>query len=455
MHFDQSTVLERSQAPTIKAVTAPKFVSYDNRRIHLAPQLDQLPPEVRSGILRTSRIFPVKVNNYVLENLIDWDAALDDPMFRLLFPHPDMLATEADLALSRLEAEEESLSREDVGKRLIEIRDLMNPHPADQLSNVPFLHDNMIEGVQHKYRETALYFPKQGQTCHSYCSFCFRWPQFVATSAPKFESNDLESLRNYLQSNPHISDLLVTGGDPMVMNSRRLGALFELLLEPELAHVRTIRIGTKALTYWPYRFYADADSEQLLEFFRRFSDAGKQVAIMVHVNHWREMVTEPFEHAVAAIRGAGAILRSQAPVLAHVNDTPDVWAKMWCRQIELGIQPYYMFVERDTGAVHYFSIPLVKAWTIYKAAVSRVSGLARTARGPVMSMTHGKVQVLGESVVAGQKAIVLTMLQGRNPDWVNRPFLARHSQTATWIDQLEPLNPAEPFPYCVAGECHE
>jgi len=251
--------------------------------------------------------------------------------------------------------------------------------------------------------------------------------------------------------NPQISDVLVTGGDPMVMNARRIGALFDLLLEPQLNHIRTIRIGTKALTYWPYRFFAEKDSSDLLEHFRRFTDAGKQVALMAHLNHWREMTTEPFEQAVAAIRGAGAIIRSQAPILAHINDSPSVWSRMWRRQVELGIQPYHMFVERDTVAVHYFSIPLIQASKIYSSAVSQVSGLARTARGPVMSMSEGKVHVLGETIVGGQKAIALTMLQGRNPNWVHRPFLARYSETASWIDQLEPLNPAEPFPFQTKG----
>ena len=432
-------------APSVSAPAEPKFISYDNKRIRLAPQLDLLPAETRDGMLRASQVFPVKVNSYVLENLIDWSAAPDDPMYRLLFPHQDMLTPDADRMLRQLEAEDPA--PQERARRLVRIRDKMNPHPADQSSNVPQVGGVTVEGVQHKYRETALYFPKQGQTCHSYCSFCFRWPQFIETSATKFESNDLAALRVYLRDNPQITDLLVTGGDPMVMNARRIGELVDLLLDPELAHIRTMRIGTKALTYWPYRFFAAKDSGALLDHFRRFADAGKQVAVMTHINHFSEMETDAFEQAVAAVRSSGAILRSQAPVIGHVNDDAAIWARMWRRQVELGIQPYYMFTERDTGAVHYFSIPLLRAHEIYKAAVEQVSGLSRTARGPVMSTSYGKVQVLGPTVVAGQKAIALTMLQGRDPNWVHRPFLARQSDTATWIDQLEPLMPAEPFPF--------
>lgn len=425
--------------------SAPRFMSYDNRRIHSVPQLALLDPKTRTGMLRAAKIFPVKVNSYVLENLIDWRAAPDDPIYRLVFPHPDMLTEQAERELAAAEAAD--LGPAEMAATLRDIRDRMNPDPSDQGANVPVLGDGKVEGVQHKYRETVLYFPKQGQTCHSYCSFCFRWPQFVETSTPRFESKDTGALRRYLRAHPQVSDLLLTGGDPMIMNARRLGDIFAVLADPALAHVTTIRIGSKSLSYWPYRFLTDPDAELLLGHFKRLADAGKHVAFMAHINHWREMETEPFQAAVARLRGAGVTIRSQAPILRHVNDDAGIWRRNWSRQIGLGIQPYYMFVERDTGAVHYFAIPLIRAQAIYRQAISKVSGLARTARGPVMSTSAGKVQVLGPIMAGGRRAIALTMLQGRNPDWVHRPFLARHSETATWIDELEPLDPSEPFPF--------
>ena len=395
--------------------------------------------------MRASTVFPVKLNDYVLDHLIDWHAVPDDPMFRLLFPQPEMLTPEMDAALGALEAS--SVEGEARSRTLVQIRDTMNPHPSDQTSNVPELEGEPVEGVQHKYRETVLFFPKQGQTCHAYCTFCFRWPQFVETSSVKFEAGGLEQLRAYLRAHPEVSDVLVTGGDPMIMNARRIGALLDLLEEPELGHVTTVRFGTKSLTFWPHRFVDDADSEALLTRFRRFVDGGKQLALMLHVNHWREMATEPFERAVDALRRSGAILRSQAPVLSRINDDPDIWTRMWRRQVELGIVPYYMFIERDTGATQYFSVPLTRAHAIYKAAFERVSGLARTARGPVMSTSAGKVQVLGPLSIGNRRALALTMLQARDPDAVQRPFLARYCEEATWVDQLEPLDRDDSFPF--------
>jgi len=106
--------------------------------------------------------------------------------------------------------------------------------------------------------------------------------------------------------------------------------------------------------------------------------------------------------------------------------------------VELGCIPYYMFVARDTGAQHYFSVPLVRAWEIFQDAYQRGSGLARTVRGPSMSADPGKVEILGVTKVAREKVIALRMLQGRNPDWVMRPFFAKYDAKATWLSDLRP-----------------
>ena len=90
------------------------------------------------------------------------------------------------------------------------------------------------------------------------------------------------------------------------------------------------------------------------------------------------------------------------------------------------------------GAQHYFGIPLVKAHQIFQHAIQKVSGLGRTVRGPSMSATPGKVQIDGVSEINGTKVIVLRMLQGRNPEWVNRPFFAKYDENAIWLDDLKP-----------------
>jgi len=97
-----------------------------------------------------------------------------------------------------------------------------------------------------------------------------------------------------------------------------------------------------------------------------------------------------------------------------------------------------MFLARDTGAQHYFGVPLARAWEIFRDAISQVSGLARTVRGPSMSATPGKVAVMGVSEINGEKVFVLNMLQAKNPELVDRPFFAKYNPDALWLDDLEP-----------------
>jgi KamA family protein len=409
--------------------------TYDRRSLGEIRQLHHLSSDIVESIRLATLVFPFKVNEYALENLIDWSCAPDDPMFRLLFPTADMLSEPDREHLARLTAS--GARQGEITAAVERIRASMNPDPSDQSANVPFFDGQSTEGVQHKYRETVLFFPKQGQTCHSYCSFCYRWPQFVAGAAPKFESNNPNELLAYLRSQPEVSDLLLTGGDPMVMSARKLAGYLEPLKRPEFAHVQVVRIGTKALTYRPHRFL-DEDSDELLRVLQGLVAAGKHVALMAHVNHWRELVPAPVEEAITRLRQAGIVIRTQSPLLRHINDAAETWRRNWAEQVRLGLIPYYMFVERDTGASQYFGVPLAQALRIYQEATRELSGLGRTARGPVMSAGPGKVHIVGTITHNGRPHFVLNFIQARNPDWLNRLFLAEYSETATWLKDLRP-----------------
>ena len=283
-----------------------------------------------------------------------------------------------------------------------------------------------------------LFFPSQGQTCHSYCTFCFRWAQFVGDKELRIASSEAGTLHEHLRRNTDVTDVLFTGGDPMVMKTRHLRDYLEPLLQPEFDHVQTIRIGSKALTFWPHRFLGAEDADDLIQLLTQLVEAGKHVALMAHYNHWKELDTEAAQAAIRRVRSTGAVIRAQGPLLAHINDDPAVWAKMWKLQVKLGIVPYYMFAERDTGARAYFEVPLARAWEIYREAMQQVSGLARTARGPSMSASPGKVEIQGVAEIAGEKVFVLRFIQGRNPDWVQRPFFAKYDEQATWLHHLKP-----------------
>jgi L-lysine 2,3-aminomutase len=166
---------------------------------------------------------------------------------------------------------------------------------------------------------------------------------------------------------------------------------------------------------------------------------------MAHYNHWQELQTDIAITAIRKLRDTGAVIRSQGPLLAHINDDAAVWQRLWNDQINLGIVPYYMFVERDTGAKRYFEVPLARAWDTYRDAVRNVSGLGRTVRGPSMSASPGKVEVQGVTEINGEKLFVLRFIQGRDSEWVQRPFFARYDERATWLDELQPALGEERF----------
>jgi len=413
------------------------FQVYTERQLEKIRPLQKLSAEQRFDMRVVANILPFRVNQYVIDELIDWDNIPHDPIFQLTFPQKGMLS---DAHFNEMAAALRSEDRSLIKSTASLIRQQLNPHPAGQQAlNIPRLGEEVMQGMQHKYRETVLFFPSQGQVCHSYCSFCFRWAQFVGDKALRFASREAEQLHRYLQHHPQVSDLLLTGGDPMVMKTTHLASYLEPLLDRKFDHVQTIRIGTKSMTFWPQRYVTDPDADDLLRLFERLVAAGKHVALMAHYNHWREMETDIAREAIRRVRDTGVVIRTQAPLLHHINDDAAVWARMWRTQVKLGMIPYYMFVERDTGARQYFELPLVRAWSIYREAMQQVSGLARTARGPSMSAGPGKVELQGVTEVAGEKALVLRFIQARNPDWVQRPFFARYDPQASWLDQLRPL----------------
>jgi len=392
-----------------------------------------LSDSVRATVERFSLVLPFRVNDYVLSELIDWSDIPADPVFQLVFPQPGMLPATHEAALEKVaRCEASDRTRIDTVRR---IRARLNPHPGGQQElNVPLTDGARLPGVQHKYRETVLYFPAQGQSCHAYCTYCFRWAQFVDDAELRFAARTTDRLVSYLRHHPEVSDVLVTGGDPLMMSAELLRRHLSPLLDVET--VRTIRIGTKAVAYWPARFVTDRDSDDVLRFFEQVTDTGRTLAVMAHFSHGRELTTDLARRALARIRSTGAVVYCQAPLVAHVNDNVAAWTQLWQAESAAGAVPYYMFVARDTGPHRYFEVPLSRAVHLFQQAYQRLPGLARTVRGPVMSAAAGKIVLDGELHLPHGRFFQCRLVQARDPALVGRPFLVRHSESAAWIDGL-------------------
>ena len=384
-----------------------------------------------------AQVFPFKINQHIIEQ-INWNNYQEDPLFQLTFPQKEMLTPEEINEVKELK--KNKASREVIAEKISEIRSKKNPAPANQSANRPFIDTDdepeFIDGLQHKYKKIVLMFHKNAQTCHAYCTYCFRFNQFVGKD--KFLEEDHIRLHKYLKSHKEVSDLLMTGGDPATMKSDVWKKVLLPLLSPEFDHIQTIRMGTKALSYHPYRFLTDPDADELIALFRKMRDSGKHISIMGHFSHFQELGTVTLEAVRRLREEAGATIRTQSPVMRHINDSSYVWSKMWDIQVQNGMIPYYMFIARDTGAREYFEIPLARALDIYQGARKQVSGLGHTARGPSMSSGPGKICVLGRETVAGENVFALKFLQGRNEDWCDRVFFAKYDEKAAWIDHLTP-----------------
>ncbi|MEL7208197.1 MAG: lysine 2,3-aminomutase, partial [Actinomycetota bacterium] len=181
----------------------PPFRTFSRRNLDAVPGIDRLTDEHRFEMEVVAAVLPFKTNSYVCEELIDWDRVPDDPMFQLTFPQREMLApddfdTIADLLRSGADPSE-------VDAAATRIQRQLNPHPSGQTSNTPLLDGEPVPGMQHKYDETVLFFPTQGQTCHAYCTYCFRWPQFVNLDDLRFASKEVDGLTAYLRANPQVA----------------------------------------------------------------------------------------------------------------------------------------------------------------------------------------------------------------------------------------------------------
>jgi KamA family protein len=430
----------------VKMIPYRKMKFYGLRDLDNIPQIQNLTYEERFAIKVVSHVLPFRVNNYVIDELIDWGNIPDDPIFQLTFLQKDMLSKEqfdiiADLLMNESDPYE-------LKETIEELRLELNPHPAGQMTlNVPYLDEEPVPGVQHKYRETVLIFPSSGQTCHSYCTFCFRWAQFVGMNDLKFATDESKRFQDYLITQKEVTDVLITGGDPMIMSAKNLATYIEPLLEPEFEHIRNIRIGTKSVAYWPYKYVTDNDADDILRLFDKIVESGKHLAVMGHYNHWKELSTEVAQEAIRRIRNTGAQIRTQSPLIKHVNDDHKIWTRMWEDQVKLGCIPYYFFVERNTGTHDHFAIPLIRAYEIFRKAYESVSGLSRTVRGPSMSALPGKVAIEGVTSVNGEKVFMLNLIQARNPEWVKKPFFAKYDENAEWLTDLRPAFGKDKFFY--------
>lgn len=388
-------------------------------------------------------------------NTIDWNHYETDPVFQLVFPQPNMIRKEIVDLYSSIENDEERM------KMVVAYRDETNPHDGKQILNRPsfFTEDGSFEAVdggQHKYPQVFLLFDKTTQGCYAYCTYCFRHAQ-VRGDEDMFIQDDVAQVHEYLRKHKEVTDILITGGDAGYMPVNRLEAYLTPLMEdPELMHIRTIRIASRALTYEP-GVVVSHKYDGALKLFNQLIDHGIQVLWMGHFSTPKEFMNVHTLAAIRRLRAHRINVRSQSPMMNHVSLFMDAngevevdrsaqnWIDLGHILMMLGCQFHSVYCARPTGEHDYFTAPLKDMNLIFSKIYRSLPSEGRPSRYITMTSSAGKTSLLGTTEVNGRKAFVLKFNESRNMEWMDRVFLAEYDEKQNTIEKLTPFGGGEYF----------
>lgn len=359
--------------------------------------LSQLDAEEVEALSRVTQRFPFRCSRYYL-GLINWDDP-NDPIRRIVVPSRDELA----------------------------FRGSSSSSSEDRCTVLP--------GLQHKYRDTALLLISG--VCGGSCRFCFR--KRVFEEGNREISSDIDHAIAYISEHKEITNVLLTGGDPLMLSTGDLERVIEAV--QRIDHVRVLRIGSKLPAFDPKRITEDRSLTDMLD---RRSQPGRRIYLVCHFDHPREL-TEQAVEAVDRLIRSGVIVANQTPMISGVNDDPEVMADLFRKLSYVGAPPYYVFQCRPVTGSGAYSVPLERAYVVFHQAQRDCSGLARRARF-VMSHSTGKIEV------AGMTDELITFRYHRAPDprESSRILVFLRNPAAKWLDDYTELVACHPL--CVRGD---
>lgn len=388
-------------------------------------------------------------------NTIDWDNYEQDQVFQLIIPQPNMIDKKVV---------EEYSSIEDDAERKIMVetyRDKTNPHDGKQILNRPsfYKEDGVLEsldGGQHKYPQVFLLFDKTTQGCYAYCTYCFRHAQ-VRGDEDMFIQSDVNQVHDYLRKHKEVTDILITGGDAGYMPYSRLNEYLSPIMEdPELMHIRNIRIASRALTYEP-NVVVSSKYNDTLQLFKKLIDHGVQVLWMGHFSTPKELLNIHTMAAIRRLRANGINVRSQSPMMNHIslfmdeNGKVDIdrsaqnWIDLAHVLMMLGMQFHSIYCARPTGEHDYFTAPLADMDKIFSKVYRSLPSLGRPSRYITMTSSAGKTSLMGVVEVNGRKAFALKFNEARDMNWLDKVYLAEYDEKENTIEKLKPFDGGDYF----------
>jgi len=345
-------------------------------------KLGLLTEEEKISLKSVTDKFVFRLNDYYLQ-LIDWSNPAD-PLRKIVIPSHEEL---------------EEYGRWDA---------------SDEDTNY------VVQGCQHKYATTALLIVSE--VCGAYCRFCFR-KRLFRSDVHESHSDASEGIE-YIRNKSEINNVLLTGGDSLMLATPKLAWIIEQLRS--ISHVKIIRLGSKMPAFNPMRIYED---QELLDLLKQHSTEQHRIYVMAHFNHPRELTNESMK-AIQSLHNAGVIVVNQTPILKGVNDDPSVLAELLDRLSWAGVTPYYFFVNRPVAGNKSFVLPLERVYNIVEDAKAKTSGLGKRVK-LVMSHTSGKIEIL--AVEAGKA--YLKYHQSRDGNY-GKLMILDCPEDAAWFDDL-------------------
>jgi L-lysine 2,3-aminomutase len=251
--------------------------------------------------------------------------------------------------------------------------------------------------------------------------------------------------------------MLITGGDAGYITYERMEKYaLPVLEDPALMHIKTIRLGTRVLTFHP-EMILTRKYEKMLQLFQKLVDHGVQLILMSHFSTPRELLNPATIAAVKRLKAYGVTLKSQSPIMRHISlfnkedGSIDVersaqnWIDLGNILAMLGIGFHSMYCARPTGEHHYFTAPLADINQVFNKVYRTLASVNRPSRYITMTSSAGKVSLMGTTVIDGEKVFVLKFNEGRNMEWLDQVYLAKFDPQENTIEKLLPYEGEKHF----------
>ena len=253
-------------------------------------------------------------------------------------------------------------------------------HPDERPDPIGDHPHSPVEGIVHRYPDRVLL--KLVHVCPVYCRFCFRREMVGPQGDGNLGAEALQRALDYIRADERIWEVILTGGDPLILSPRRLRDVMQQLAT--ISHVRVVRIHSRVPAVDPARI-----SDELLEALKA---GGKTLYLALHVNHPRELTAEVRE-ACRRLSTAGVQLVSQSVLLRSINDNAETLAELMRSFVEIGVMPYYLHHPDMAPGTGHFRLTIAEGQAIMRDLRSKLSGLCIPHYILDLPGGHGKVEI--------------------------------------------------------------